>query len=232
MRVVRGTAGIVGIAVVALTAGCASVPKPTTCAAIGAVVGGGGGTAYGTKHNRYHDGDEGAAYGAAGALVGAGTGYLLCRVLATDETAPPEPAPAPAPAPSVTPAPAPPPPAADPCAQVIRLRGVNFDFDKSEIRSDASVILDEGAALLQDALSQCPGRAVSVEGHTDWTGPDAYNQGLSERRASSVRDYLVSKGLAAGQLQAVGFGESKPVTSNETRDGRALNRRVDLRLTD
>jgi OOP family OmpA-OmpF porin len=115
---------------------------------------------------------------------------------------------------------------------VIRLRGVNFDFDKSNIRDDASVILDESAVLLADALRQCPDRSVAVEGHTDWTGTEVYNQGLSERRANSVRDYLVSKGLAAGQFQTVGFGETKPVASNETRDGRALNRRVDLRLTD
>ena len=71
------------------------------------------------------------------------------------------------------------------------LRGVQFDLDKADIRPDAGVILDEAA----NQLGQVPGARVSVEGHTDSTGSDAYNQSLSERRASSVKDYLVGKGV-------------------------------------
>jgi outer membrane protein OmpA-like peptidoglycan-associated protein len=71
---------------------------------------------------------------------------------------------------------------------------------------------------------------VRIEGHTDATGPDAYNQGLSQRRAKSVLNYLVGKGVASSRLQSVGLGESQPVASNATREGRALNRRVDFKF--
>jgi OOP family OmpA-OmpF porin len=119
---------------------------------------------------------------------------------------------------------------ADPCAGVLRLRGVNFDFDRATIRPDGAVILDEAAVLLSENLEQCPGHRVSVDGHTDATGPDAYNQALSERRAKAVRDYLVSKGTPAERLRTLGHGESSPIAGNDTREGRALNRRVELRM--
>jgi OOP family OmpA-OmpF porin len=109
---------------------------------------------------------------------------------------------------------------------------VNFDFDKSEIRPDAAVALNEAVSLAGDLLEQCSAKRISIEGHTDSTGPDAYNQGLSERRAASVRQYLIDKGLDGSRLTATGFGESQPVGSNETREGRALNRRVDLRMVE
>jgi OOP family OmpA-OmpF porin len=107
---------------------------------------------------------------------------------------------------------------------------VNFDFDKAEIRPDAAVILDEAASLLSEALADCPDRRVSVEGYTDATGPDDYNLRLSERRANSVMEYLVGNGVPAPRLSAKGFGETSPIAPNETREGRALNRRVELRL--
>ena len=69
-----------------------------------------------------------------------------------------------------------------------------------------------------------------IEGHTDWIGTDAYNQGLSERRANSVMDYLVDHGVAASRLSTTGFGESRPIASNQNREGRALNRRVELHV--
>jgi OOP family OmpA-OmpF porin len=202
---------------------CATAPDPLVCAAIGGALGGGGG-AWAGRETPGHDGEEIAAYGAAGLLVGGGAGYLLCKLMEEEE-----PAPAPAPAPAVRPAPAPA-PAVDRCAEVIRLRGVNFDFDKADIRPDAAVILDEAAALLSDALADCPNRTVSVEGHTDAVGTDEYNQDLSERRSNSVMDYLVGKGVPGSRLSAKGFGESSPIATNETREGRALNRRVELRL--
>jgi OOP family OmpA-OmpF porin len=71
---------------------------------------------------------------------------------------------------------------------------------------------------------------VEVSGHTDATGADDYNQGLSERRANSVVAYLVSKDIDAGRLSAVGHGESMPVADNATKDGRAQNRRVELNV--
>ena len=106
------------------------------------------------------------------------------------------------------------------------LRGVNFDFDKWEIRPDAAIILDEVVSL----LSGRPDVEVRVEGHTDATGPEAYNQGLSERRAASVRKYLVEGGIAASRLTSAGLGESRPIATNDTREGRALNRRVELQV--
>lgn len=117
-----------------------------------------------------------------------------------------------------------PPPA--PVAQKIVLRGVNFDFDSARIRPDAQVVLDAAAEI----LNENPGAKVRVVGHTDSTGPEAYNQGLSERRARSVVDYLVSQGVARNRLTAVGVGEAQPVASNDTRDGRAQNRRVALEV--
>ena len=69
-----------------------------------------------------------------------------------------------------------------------------------------------------------------MEGHTDATGADNYNQTLSERRANAVMDYLADKGVDASRLSAKGLGESSPIAPNDTRDGRALNRRVELRL--
>ena len=108
----------------------------------------------------------------------------------------------------------------------IVLRGVNFDFDKSNIRSDARPVLDEAINVLKHE----GGIAVIAEGHTDSKGTDAYNQRLSERRAKAVRDYLVKGGVAASRIETVGFGESKPVASNDTDEGRAQNRRVELRI--
>ncbi len=123
------------------------------------------------------------------------------------------------------PAPEPPPPA-PPTKRKIILRGVNFDFDKSNIRADARPILD--AAI--DVLNQEPGINVSVQGYTDSIGTDAYNLKLSQRRAESVTRFLVDGGVSAARLTAVGYGESDPVATNETEDGRAQNRRVELRV--
>ena len=139
-------------------------------------------------------------------------------------------APAPAPPPPAPVAAAPPPPAPEmpPVQKKIVLRGVNFDFDKANIRDDARPILDEAVRALGEAGEV----RVAVEGHTDATGADAYNMTLSRRRAESVRAYLESHGVAGDRLTTEGFGETKPVASNETRDGRAQNRRVELRIAE
>lgn len=129
----------------------------------------------------------------------------------------------PPPAPVAKATPAPPPPAAK---KKIVLRNVNFDFDKDNIRSDARPILDEAARILKGETSE----AVIAEGHTDSKGTDAYNMGLSRRRANSVKQYLVKSGIAASRIRTEGYGESRPVASNETEDGRAQNRRVELHL--
>jgi outer membrane protein OmpA-like peptidoglycan-associated protein len=131
------------------------------------------------------------------------------------------------PAEAEPPAPPPPPPAPTPVAKErLVLRGVTFDFDKATLRADARPVLDEAAR----ALAGRPTTRISVEGHTDAKGSEAYNMRLSERRAQAVVDYLVKAGIAGDRLEAHGFGESRPIADNDTEDGRARNRRVELRV--
>ena len=113
-----------------------------------------------------------------------------------------------------------------PMKQKLVLRGVNFDFDKSTIQPEGKPVLDEAIR----ALNEQPNVRISVEGHTDAIGSDAYNQRLSERRAQAVVDYLAAGGVARSRMTARGFGESRPVASNDTADGRAQNRRVEFGL--
>jgi OOP family OmpA-OmpF porin len=115
--------------------------------------------------------------------------------------------------------------AAEPARRIV-LRGIGFKFDSAKIEPEFEPVLD----VAVDELKSNPGVSVEVSGHTDSTGPDDYNQKLSERRANSVVKYLVSKGIDAGRLSAVGHGESMPVADNATRDGRAQNRRVELNV--
>jgi len=115
--------------------------------------------------------------------------------------------------------------AAAPAAKrTIVLRGINFDFDKANIKPEAEPVLDAAIEVLKENSEL----HVRVGGHTDSVGTDAYNQALSERRAKAVLDYLVKHGIDASRLSAVGFGESQPVADNKTKDGRAQNRRVAL----
>ena len=79
-------------------------------------------------------------------------------------------------------------------------------------------------------LTQYEQTYVDVYGHTDSSGSDAYNQGLSERRAAAVADYLSSHGVQSARLGTRGFGETQPVASNATEDGRAANRRVEIKI--
>jgi OOP family OmpA-OmpF porin len=110
------------------------------------------------------------------------------------------------------------------CETELTLRGVNFEYNSAQLTPQDEAILDSVA----DILAQRPQFAVEVQGHTDSSGPDAYNQDLSERRAGAVRDYLVGRGVPATRLSARGYGESEPVADNDTAEGRALNRRVTL----
>ena len=215
------------VAVALTVTACANGrPKPWACATVGALAGAGAGVAVGQEALDYDYGEwRAVSYTAGGAIVLGTAGYFICKALAKEE-APAPPPPAPAPPPS-EPAPPPPPPMEPPVAEKIILRGVNFDFDKDDIRQDAAVILDEAARILTGTHA---GARVRIEGHADATGPDAYNQGLSERRASSVRGYLVTQGVEASNLTAAGYGESRPIASNDTREGRALNRRVELQV--
>ncbi|MFM7142711.1 MAG: OmpA family protein [Alphaproteobacteria bacterium] len=121
-------------------------------------------------------------------------------------------------------APVPPPPPPAPMRKKIVLRGVNFDYDKATLQPAGRPILDEAAEILKAN----PDVNVEVRGYTDSRGSDAYNMRLSERRAQTVKNYLVSRGVSPSRLTTRGYGESDPVATNETAAGRAQNRRVEL----
>jgi OOP family OmpA-OmpF porin len=106
----------------------------------------------------------------------------------------------------------------------IVLRGVNFHTDSDELTEQSLTILDGVAATL---LAN-PEIRVQVAGHTDSQGEDVYNKDLSERRAASVVNYLQGKGVSSDNLNAAGYGEEQPVATNDTAEGRAANRRVEL----
>jgi len=103
-------------------------------------------------------------------------------------------------------------------------RSVLFEFDSASLSSDAKSVLDSLLPTIQSHSTW----NVNVKGHTDSTGPDAYNQDLSKRRALAVVNYLVSKGVDRSRLKAIGVGENMPVSTNDTRSGRAENRRADI----
>ena len=113
------------------------------------------------------------------------------------------------------------------CEEQLVLRGVNFSTGSAVLTPDDMLILDSVA----ETLAKRTAFNVEVRGHTDSVGSEQSNADLSQRRAESVRDYLASKGVSAAQLTAVGKGETEPVASNETADGRAENRRVALEFT-
>jgi OOP family OmpA-OmpF porin len=214
LAVVRCLSALLVVAVT-MTACANGRPTPIACAVVGGLLGAGGAGVAATHIDGAHDDEYVYPIGAAGGILLGTAGYFICKALQAEEEAPPAPPP---------PAPAPRGEEPAPMAEKIVLRGVNFDFDKSNIRPDAAVILDEAVRILGTGS----GPAVSIEGHTDWIGTDAYNQGLSERRANSVMNYLVDHGVEASRLSTAGYGESRPIASNQTREGRALNRRVEL----
>lgn len=130
------------------------------------------------------------------------------------------PAPAPAPAREVIPA-----------VTVLSAEAL-FDYDKSNLRPAGKERLDTVAAKIKAGATVTQGGAavseIKVVGHTDSRGSDAYNQKLSERRAASVKAYLVEKGVDGSMIHTSGMGEKSPVASNKTDEGRQQNRRVEI----
>ncbi|SFG80425.1 OmpA family protein [Pseudomonas sp. NFACC45] len=201
------------------------------CSLIGGLVGGGLGAL------------ESSGWAAGGAALGLLTGGLICYAQDGDEDddgvfdrrdrCPDTPANTPVehhgcPLPQY-PASAPPVEPQAPATEVITLNDagkVLFDFDKSDLTQDARSQLDG----LMSKLSHANVASIRVVGHTDSVGTDVYNQGLSERRASSVAEYLLTQGLSPDKLTSEGKGESEPVADNETDEGRAQNRRVELHI--
>ena len=114
-----------------------------------------------------------------------------------------------------------------PEGKAIVLEGVNFDYDKDTLLAASKAILDKVGKTMKDY----PKMRVRIVGYTDSHGPDAYNQGLSERRAETVRDYLHSvHGVAKDRMETRGLGEKKPRATNATDEGRAQNRRIEFEL--
>lgn len=141
----------------------------------------------------------------------------------------PKPAPAPAkkppvvaavPKPVAVPAPAP--------KKIIILKGVNFAFDSAELTFQSQAVLDEQVAVLEKE----PDVKVKIAGHADSIGAEDHNQRLSEKRAAAVIQYLISKGITPERLTPAGYGESRPIATNWTEEGRAKNRRVELKVSE
>jgi outer membrane protein OmpA-like peptidoglycan-associated protein len=107
------------------------------------------------------------------------------------------------------------------------IQGIYFETAKATIKPASFPVLDRAVAVLKEY----PELKLLIEGHTDDVGDDAYNMRLSEDRAKSVREYLVSKGIDTVRLQSKGYGETKPAASNKTNAGRAKNRRIEFTIT-
>ncbi len=107
------------------------------------------------------------------------------------------------------------------------LIGVNFDFAKTSIRPESLPILYNAAEIL---LTH-PNISAEIQGYTDNIGSKSFNQKLSLERAQSVKDFLVAKGVSADRLTTVGYGEADPISNNKTAQGRALNRRIEFKVT-
>jgi OOP family OmpA-OmpF porin len=106
----------------------------------------------------------------------------------------------------------------------VRLKHIYFDFDKTTLKSESFVELNK----VVDFLKRNPTVEIEISGHTDSKGGDDYNLNLSQGRSQSVVDYIVSQGIDAFRLAAHGYGEGKPIDTNDTEDGRANNRRVEV----
>ncbi len=111
-------------------------------------------------------------------------------------------------------------------AAIITLNNIFFDFDKAMLKSASFPELDR----LVEYLNENTSTKIKIRGHTDSTGPDEYNMGLSERRAKAVVKYLVSKNIVSDRIEVKWFGETKPIESNATREGRSANRRVEFEI--
>ena len=167
--------------------------------------------------------------GSGACVVTSGIVHPECAGAKPAAPAKPAPAAPAAPAKPTTPAPAAPAAPAKPAPSTVKQAMVIqadalFDFDKSVLRPDGRKSIDEAMGKMKGVDLEM----VIATGHTDSVGTDAYNQRLSERRAAAVKEYLVSKGIPASKITTIGKGESQPVATNKTAEGRQKNRRVDI----
>jgi outer membrane protein OmpA-like peptidoglycan-associated protein len=101
-----------------------------------------------------------------------------------------------------------------------------FNSGKATFKEETFPVLQSIASILKEF----PGSKFSIEGHTDSDGANVLNQALSENRAAAVKNYLIENGIEASRLSSTGFGETKPISSNKTKAGKANNRRVEVKL--
>lgn len=192
------------LSVLALLAGCASMSRTQK----GAAIGGAAGAATGAAVSK--DNTKGAIIGGAiGAVAGAIIGnYLDNQAKELEQVQ---------------------------GAEVVRegdelkvtfAEKILFDFDSSALKAASRAQLDQVAGV----LAKYPETNIVIKGHTDAKGSDEYNQRLSERRAAAVMNYLEDRGVGGSRMTARGYGESMPVASNDTEEGRAENRRVELSI--
>lgn len=211
-QIVQLTSGAIGLAM--LASGCATNPdgsyayQKTTIGALGgAALGAGIGALAGGKSHR---GRNAAIGGLTGAVVGGGVGLYMDRKAAELKKNMPD-------------------------AEVVR------DGEKIYVALPSGILFDTGKDALKPASKESLGKAaatlknsettVIIQGHTDSTGSDSINQPLSQRRADHVRDFLISSGVPASRMTAVGYGSSRPAVPNDTDANRALNRRVQLEIS-
>lgn len=110
--------------------------------------------------------------------------------------------------------------------EVMVLRNTFFDSDKTELKSESRVELDKVAEMLNEQVTM----RIEISGHTDNTGKSDYNLKLSQGRAESVKTYLINKGISAGRIETRGYGDTRPVAGNDTPEGKALNRRTEMKI--
>jgi len=106
----------------------------------------------------------------------------------------------------------------------VRLKNIYFDYSKASLKKESFVELEKVVTF----LNENPTVEIEIQGHTDSDGPDAANLSLSQNRSQSVVNYIISQGISSGRLRAKGFGETKPIDTNQTPEGRANNRRVEF----
>jgi OOP family OmpA-OmpF porin len=204
-------------------------------ASAGVVAGAATGAIYAENND---DSGEGAAVGAGVAVGTALVGLGACWLFAPERAHAAEEEPAScdpcgqsqgprlarAPEPVALPLVEPPAPPPNPCEVPTILEGVHFGSDRHELRPDAVIVLRQAV----EPLLACPVRRIRVEAHTDSHGSADYNEALSVRRALTVMRFLEDHGVASSRLESKGWGEARPAASNDTREGRAWNRRVEL----
>jgi outer membrane protein OmpA-like peptidoglycan-associated protein len=208
MKKLKSILGIILVAAIVLP-GCSSMKRSTKGAAIGTAAGGAMGAIIGRASGN-------AGLGAIiGATVGGATGAVIGKQMDKQ--------------------------AAEikntvPDAKVERVgegiivefnSNVLFGFDKADLQADAQPTLDK----LVEVLNKYPDTDIELQGHTDDTGSEKYNQQLSERRAKAVDDYLTRKGIPAKRVKIKGFGETIPKYENTSESGRAQNRRVEFLIS-